>query len=433
MGLPAANYTTIYPQNQLMSKDIFENLVNDITAEVLQQVQQQVVSVVAAAVSEQINSLLSPERVNAVINTRVVENLHNYRPDTTQIEQQLEQVGAQVAESLHQRANSLVEHTVNARVNEIDFSAMILNQLSAKLDPSHNKYPFMERSIDITAVDTDDLVITGDQVVGGVIRQFASTGIDDRSTMCQVTVMDQGTVFENTLYAPRIEIKGGAKIDGDLEIQGRIVDNAAYQQLVSAAADQAQETIKSTVLDQHQDRIFERIHTEGIDLSKISLDGRLIVDGQKLLNVFYSQLQTVGTLRDLQTDGETLLSQSLYVGNQRVGVNTMNPTVALDIWDDEVEIRIGKQQQGVARIATAKDHTLIIGSNDQDNITVTPDGAVTVQQIRIGNVLVSSSANPPQYTAQRGTIVFNEQPNLGGPIGWVSLGDARWANFGIID
>ena len=215
-----------------MSKDIFENLVNDITAEVLQQVQQQVVSVVAAAVSEQINSLLSPERVNAVINTRVVENLHNYRPDTTQIEQQLEQVGAQVAESLHQRANSLVEHTVNARVNEIDFSAMILNQLSAKLDPSHNKYPFMERSIDITAVDTDDLVITGDQVVGGVIRQFASTGIDDRSTMCQVTVMDQGTVFENTLYAPRIEIKGGAKIDGDLEIQGRIVDNAAYQQLV---------------------------------------------------------------------------------------------------------------------------------------------------------------------------------------------------------
>ena len=64
---------------------------------------------------------------------------------------------------------------------------------------------------------------------------------------------------------------------------------------------------------------------------------------------------------------------------------------------------------------------------------MTPDGAVTVKQIRIGNVLFSSSPNPPQYTAQRGTIVFNEQPNLGGPIGWVSLGDARWANFGIID
>jgi len=416
-----------------MSKDIFENLVNDITAEVLQQVQEQIGSVVTAAVSTQINNLLSPERVNAVINTRVVENLHNYRPDTTHIEQQLERVGEQVADSLHQRANSLVEQTVNARVNEIDFSAMILNQLSQKLDPSHNKYPFMERSIDISAVDTDRLVVTGDQVVGGVIRQFASTGIDDKSTMCQVTVMDQGTVFENTLYAPRIEIKGGAVIDGDLEIQGRIVDNAAYQQLVNAAAASAKETIESTVLDQHQDRIFERIHNEGIDLSKVSLDGRLIVDGQKLLNVFYSQLQTVGTLHDLQTDGETLLSQSLYVGNRRVGVNTMNPTVALDIWDDEVEIRIGKQQQGVARIATAKDHTLIIGSNDQDNITVTPDGAITVKQIRIGNVLFSSSPNPPQYTAQRGTIVFNEQPNLGGPIGWVSLGDARWANFGIID
>jgi len=416
-----------------MAKDIFENLVNDITAEVLQQVQEQIGSVVTAAVSTQINNLLTPERINAVINTRVGENLHNFRPDTTQIEQHLEQVGAQVAESLHQRANSLVEKTVNARVNEIDFSAMILNQLSAKLDPSHNKYPFMERSIDITAVDTDALVITGDQVVGGVVRNFASTGIDDKSTMCQVTVMDQGTVFENTLYAPRIEIKGGAVLDGDLEIQGNIVKNAAYQQIVSDAAASAQETIESTVLDQHQDRIFERIHNEGIDLSRLSLDGRLIVDGQKLLNVFYSQLQTVGTLRDLQTDGETLLSQSLYVSNRRVGVNTMSPTVALDIWDDEVEIRIGKQQQNVAVITTAKDQALILGSNGQDNVTLTPDGTTLVKQIRIGNILFSSSPNPPQYTAQRGTLVFNEQPNLGGPIGWVSLGDARWANFGIID
>jgi len=29
--------------------------------------------------------------------------------------------------------------------------------------------------------------------------------------------------------------------------------------------------------------------------------------------------------------------------------------------------------------------------------------------------------------------VFNSNPSLGGPLGWVSLGDARWANFGIID
>ena len=416
-----------------MSKDIFENLVTDITEQVLQQVQQQVVSVVAAAVTEQINAVLTPDRITSVIHSRVAENLHSYTPDTSIVEQRLAEVSTQIANGLHDKANRLVEEVVNTRVNSINFDALILNQLNSKLDPSISKYPFMERSIDITAVDTDGLTVSGDQVVGGVIKQFASTGIDDRSTMCQVTVMDQGTVFENTLYAPRIEIRGGAQIDGDLEIQGRIVDNAAYQQIVSAAAASARETIESTVLDQHQDRIFERIHTEGIDLSKVSLDGRLIVDGQKLLNVFYSQLQTVGTLHDLQTDGETLLSQSLYVGNRRVGVNTMNPTVALDIWDDEIEIRIGKQQAGVARIATAKDHTLIIGSNDQDNITVTPDGAVAVQQIRIGNILFGSSPNPPQYTAQRGTIVFNEQPNLGGPIGWVSLGDARWANFGIID
>jgi len=29
--------------------------------------------------------------------------------------------------------------------------------------------------------------------------------------------------------------------------------------------------------------------------------------------------------------------------------------------------------------------------------------------------------------------VFNANPTLGGPLGWVSLGDARWANFGLVD
>jgi len=416
-----------------MSKDIFENLVTDITAQVLQQVQQQVQAVLAATVNDQLDRLVSPELITALIDNRVNENLHRYSPDTSAVEKHLETVGVQVASTIGAKANDIVADIVNTKINSVDFKELLQEQISSKIDPSNTKYSFMDKSIEGKSIDTASLFITGDNISGGVIKQFASTGIDDQATGCKLTIMDVGTVFENTLYAPRIEIKGGAVIDGNLEIQGNIVNNAAYQQIVSDAALGAKAVIEESVLDAHQDRIFDRIRTEGIDLSKVSLDGRLIVDGQRLLNVFHSQLQTVGTLRDLQTDGETLLSQSLYVGNRRVGVNTMNPTVALDVWDDEIEIRIGKQQQGIASIATAKDHTLVLGSNGQDNITLTPDGDTLVRQIRIGNILFSSSPTPPQYTAQRGTLVFNEQPNLGGPIGWVSLGDARWANFGIID
>ena len=147
----------------------------------------------------------------------------------------------------------------------------------------------------------------------------------------------------------------------------------------------------------------------------------------------HSQLQSLGVVRDLQTDGEALLSQTLYVSNHRVGVNTMDPNTALSIWDEEIEIGIGKQTHNTARIGAARDQSLIIGSNKQDNIILTPDGVTAISKLRLGNMMFSSSAMPPQYDAPRGTVVFNEVPSLGGPLGWVSLGNARWANFGIID
>ena len=61
------------------------------------------------------------------------------------------------------------------------------------------------------------------------------------------------------------------------------------------------------------------------------------------------------------------------------------------------------------------------------------DGSTTIPKLQLNNMLFTSSSTPPSYSAPRGTVVFNETPSIGGPLGWVSLGDARWGNFGIID
>jgi hypothetical protein len=111
----------------------------------------------------------------------------------------------------------------------------------------------------------------------------------------------------------------------------------------------------------------------------------------------------------------------------------MDPRNALSVWDEEIEIGIGKQEQNVARIATNRDHALVLGAKDNDNITLNTDGSVEVKQLKMGTMSFSTLPVPPSHNAQRGTVVFNENPTLGGPLGWVSLGDARWANFGIID
>jgi hypothetical protein len=111
----------------------------------------------------------------------------------------------------------------------------------------------------------------------------------------------------------------------------------------------------------------------------------------------------------------------------------MDPKSALSIWDEEIEFSVRKDQQGVGRISVERDKSLILGSNDKDNITLRSDGTTVIQQLQLNNMSFSTSPTPPNFDAQRGTVVFNENPSLGGPLGWVSLGNACWANFGIID
>jgi hypothetical protein len=266
-----------------------------------------------------------------------------------------------------------------------------------------------------------------------VIQKFGSTGIDDQSSQCQVTLLDAGVVFENTIFASQLQVKGSAEIEGNLTIGGEIVDSPAYQKLINDASSSALTKIGPMLLDQHQSRVFDRIRQEGLDLNKITINGQVVVEGNKLLHVTQSQLQTVGILRDLQTDGESLLSSTLYANNGRVGVNTMDPATALSVWDEEIEIGIGKQSKDIAKIGAPRNQQLVLSSNKQNNITLMPDGVAVITKLQIGNMLFSSSPTPPHYNAVRGTVVFNEQPNLGGPLGWISLGDAKWANFGIID
>jgi len=286
-----------------------------------------------------------------------------------------------------------------------------------------------------SSIKSDTLRVSGDNVAGGVIKNFASTGIDDQASTCQMTVMDQGTVFENTLYAPRVDVRGDLTVDGALVIRGGMDANStAFRSIVTQTADTVRDTIGPQLLDKHQDRVFELIRTQGIELGKLTINGQEIFSGRSMTSaIIDSQLQTVGMLRDLQTQGETLLSETLYTTQRRVGVNTMDPATALSIWDEEVEIGIGKQQKDTARIATRRVQNLIIGSNGKDNLRILPDGSIQSDAVTIGRVTITSSPTPPSYNAQRGSIVINENPNLGGPLGWVSLGDARWANFGIVD
>jgi hypothetical protein len=111
----------------------------------------------------------------------------------------------------------------------------------------------------------------------------------------------------------------------------------------------------------------------------------------------------------------------------------MDPSSVLSVWDEEVEINIGKRSQDTGTINTPRYQTLILGANGNNNLTLNPDGSVEVDTITIGSVIMSSAVAIPNYSGITGQIVWNQAPGPGGAIGWVCLGGHLWAKFGTVE
>jgi hypothetical protein len=48
------------------------------------------------------------------------------------------------------------------------------------------------------------------------LKNFGSTGIDDRATQVQMTLMDQAVAFERAVWTPSAIIKGKLTVEGEL-------------------------------------------------------------------------------------------------------------------------------------------------------------------------------------------------------------------------
>ena len=180
--------------------------------------------------------------------------------------------------------------------------------------------------------------------------------------------------------------------------------------------------------------IFNKIRTEGLDLNKITLENKEVITNDALgPSIISSNLKKLGILQELQVSGECLLSESFYVTRGRVGVNTIEPSAPLSVWDDEIEITTSKRQKETGSLGTPRQQRMILFANNKDNIILDTDGSAIINDLRIGQMRFTASDQPPNYVSARNHVVWNTNPNPGGPMGWVCLGGANWANFGIID
>ena len=269
--------------------------------------------------------------------------------------------------------------------------------LGQTVDQKLKNFAFPERSIDPKLIDTTKLKLTRDNIV-----DFGTTaGVEDLATNVQLTIMDGTVVVEDTLISRTMQT--------DTLIAKDIARDQPWLQELK------QEILDSVpVAPTPKDWSWEIAQTEAkIDVA----------------------IKRQGQLKELEVTGEASLSDVLYTtpGNRRVGINTMEPSDALTVWDNETEIVIGKHKAQEGYIGTRRRQDLNIGANNKVGITVRSDGSVIVDKLVLCDKTISTSNSIPGTAAKRGDIVLNTQPEVGKYIGWVCLDGIRWAGFGKVE
>ena len=412
-------------------------IVQNLVAEITTKVQSQVAELINRKVSDVVEAIDCTPILAEKLSQKLDAKLALLPIDAKSIERELTEridgLAVNLSNSVKTKTLEAVTSQINNHVNQVDLHSMYQTVIVEAI--KNNQVVFPTNSIPIDAVNLETLKISGDAITGGIVTHFGSTGIDDQATACQLTVMDEVTVVENNLLTKDLTVKGSATIEGDLNVTGTISESSAmFKKFVDAATNNVRTSIDSNLFTSYADIVVKKLLDEGLDLDQIKVGGQTVVSGPNLGNfITISNLQQVGILKELQVSGESFLSGTLYTTKTRVGVNTIEPSQALSVWDQEVEIGFGKLENNTAVIGTPRNQKLVISSNGKNNLSLLPDGSVTVNKINIGNMSISAAGAPPSNDQPIGTVVFNSNPSVGGPMGWVSLGGSRWANFGIID
>jgi len=408
---------------------VVKTLVDDIQAKLGDRIEKSIVvhvkNALAAYDFENKITLLASLKLDNKISSLDINSLG--------VETKMADAADRVIEAVSTNARKQILSDIARKIEAIDFHQSVTNAVAQQVEARMQTVIFPDNSIAFKAIKFDEVAITGNQIRGGIVEQFGSTGIDDRATDCRVTILDTHTVFENTLLAAASDIKGDLTVGGNLIVSGTLNDGPAFRNIVNTAADTVLADLDTGFFTNYSNIIFDKIRTDGIDLNRITVNSdEVIVDNRLGNKIVESNLQRLGIVRDLQTAGETFLSETVYISGKRLGINNINPGHALSVWDQEVEVVAAKHSQNTAMFGTVRNQNFVLTSNGKDNLILDITGGVTVERLTIGHTTMSSSGVQPTDLQPKGTIVWNTEPTVGAPIGWVSLGAAKWAGFGTI-
>ena len=88
-----------------------------------------------------------------------------------------------------------------------------------------------------------------------------------------------------------------------------------------------------------------------------------------------------------------------------MGIGTIEPGHSLTVWDQEVELGMGKRERDVGYIGTPRGQKLILASGKNDNLTLDTDGSVKVKSFEVDGVKFIAVDAAPNAIAKRTAFV----------------------------
>jgi hypothetical protein len=283
-------------------------------------------------------------------------------------------------------------------------------------------------SIDVTGtirqrVD-ENMVDLSDRVT----KKLQTPGIQDHANQCELSVIDDYVVVENCLTANRIEIVNSAKIK-ELTVTGSInTDNRAWQTLSDNISEKTLSRLTQDWRESLVSDVENKIREKGINFSQVQIDGVKVIDGDTLSRkITNSNIQSLGTLKEIKVAGEAHIYNTVSVLNKRLGVNTQEPEMALSVWDEEVSILAGKFKDKSAYIGTGRAQNLVLGVNRTPAVEIDIDGITAIKKLRVGVHRISHGTEVPNYAGTKGDVVFNANPSTSTNVfAWQCLGGFKW-------
>ena len=330
---------------------------------------------------------------------------------------------------------------------------------------------------------------SGDQISGGTITNFASTGIKDTAESTTLVVTD-GKITVPSISVDTID--GNVTVRGDVKVYGvldagfvrttELITNQRYEKQYLEFAGTSGNGMgcgllwlgsvnKQLVLRSNPDRFWL---TENLDFpgsKAIMFDEVPTLTRDSLgKNVTASNLQTVGTLNSLNVSGSVNISDHIFYNpvSQRLGIGTDSPNGLISLLDylNNIEIIIDGDVNGYGKIGTFSTKSLALVTDDTPRITITESGNITLGQeykdstcirvygkmgvgvknpseqleiagnFKFGNrMFTNGNTFPTSGNYQIGDIIWNSNPKPNLFVGWVctaSGSPGSWNGFGLI-